>query len=105
MIPQLLIQPKAEQDIDEHLDYLAEESGLETAVRFFDVLEHAFENLLSMQEMGPARTYRNLDLKGLRIWPMTRLPKYLIFYLPFDNGIKIIRVLYGTRDIETALEE
>ncbi|MEQ8464840.1 hypothetical protein [Coleofasciculus sp. E1-EBD-02] len=30
---------------------------------------------------------------------------YLIFYLPLTNGIEVVRVLYGRRDIERIFAE
>ncbi|NJR74936.1 MAG: type II toxin-antitoxin system RelE/ParE family toxin [Scytonema sp. CRU_2_7] len=36
-------------------------------------------------------------IEGLRSIPVNN---YIIFYRPIDNGIKVIRVLHGARDIE-----
>jgi toxin ParE1/3/4 len=35
---------------------------------------------------------------GLRSFPAGR---YVIFYLPLTDGVDIVRVLHGSRDIET----
>jgi toxin ParE1/3/4 len=35
---------------------------------------------------------------GMRSFPVGR---YVVFYLPLDDGIDVVRVLHGARDIET----
>lgn len=42
---------------------------------------------------------------GLRRWPIPGFRNYLIFYRPMENGVEIVRVLHGARDIAAALEE
>jgi toxin ParE1/3/4 len=34
------------------------------------------------------------------MWPIGGFEKYLIFYLPLPDGIDVIRVVHGARDIE-----
>jgi toxin ParE1/3/4 len=47
--------------------------------------------------LGRSRT----DLHpGLRSFPFGR---YVIFYRPLDDGIEVVRVLHGARDIRRAL--
>ena len=40
-------------------------------------------------------------LEGLRSFPVNN---YVIFYRSVDNGIEVIRVLHGARDIESLFE-
>lgn len=35
---------------------------------------------------------------------MPRFKNFLIFYLPIAGGIKVIRVLHGSRDVDAILE-
>jgi toxin ParE1/3/4 len=37
-------------------------------------------------------------LSGLRRWPVREFENVLIFYLPRDDGISVVRVLHGARD-------
>ena len=99
------IRPRADQDIDEHLNFLAGESGIDTALRFFDAVQDACERLLKMPEMGAPREDLTSTLPLLRMWPISAFPKYLIFYQPVHSGIDVVRVIYGTRDIPTLFEE
>jgi plasmid stabilization system protein ParE len=49
--------------------------------------------------MGARREFRDPKLAGMRAWPITRFPKYLIFYLPTKRGIRVLRVIHGARDM------
>jgi len=37
---------------------------------------------------------------GLRAWPIDGFRNHLVFYRPTDEGVDIVRVLHGARDIE-----
>ena len=39
---------------------------------------------------------------GLRSFPVGR---YLIFYVPLTNGVDIVRVLHGSRDLVALFED
>jgi toxin ParE1/3/4 len=43
------------------------------------------------------------QLAELRCWPIRGFEKHLIFYLPKPDGIEVIRVLHGSRDIQAIL--
>jgi toxin ParE1/3/4 len=36
--------------------------------------------------------------------PIRGFGKYLIFYLPLEDGIEIVRVLHGPRDVQSLFE-
>lgn len=86
-------RPQAEVDLDEIFDYIAEDN-LERAVTFLWNLNRTMENLATNPYMGRKRDEL---LPELRSFPHG---KYVIFYLPASNGIDVIRVLSGARDIE-----
>jgi toxin ParE1/3/4 len=86
-------RPQAEADLDEIFDYLAEYS-LERAVTFLWDLNRTMENLAVNPFMGRKRDEL---LPGLRSFLHE---KYVIFYFPASNGIDVIRILHGARDIE-----
>ena len=41
----------------------------------------------------------------LRFWPIKRYRNYLVMYRPLDDGVEIIRVLHGARDLAAAMRE
>jgi toxin ParE1/3/4 len=100
----IVTRPSADQDLDDCFGYIAVDS-LESAQRFLKAAETAFDSLSQMPEMGSPREVRNPALVGLRSWPVPGFRNYLIFYLPIEDGIEVIRVLHGARDIPRLLEE
>jgi toxin ParE1/3/4 len=41
----------------------------------------------------------------LRVAPVSRFKRYLVFYRPLAGGIEVLRVLHGARDVEGLLAE
>ncbi len=58
-----------------------------------------------MPGIGERRESRNPRLHGLRIWRVEGFENHLIFYRPADDGIEIVRVLHGARDIDRIFAE
>ena len=96
MMPRLLKRPEAENDLDEIWWSIAQDSP-ENADRFLDRLQERLLALADFPKMGRSRD----DLQaGLRSQPVGN---YLIFYFPLADGIEIVRVLHGSRDVESLL--
>ncbi len=53
-----------------------------------------------MPGMGAPRSYRDSNLQDLRMHPVRGFPHHLLFYLPLADGIELVRVLHGKRNIE-----
>jgi toxin ParE1/3/4 len=70
-------------------------------IRFLEAADRACERLAAMPNLGSACESSKLALAGLRYWSIRGFPKYLIFYRPLDDGIEVVRVLHGRRDIES----
>lgn len=56
--------------------------------------------LAQMPELGRARNFRNPRFSSVRAWPVKGFERYLIFYRPLADGIEILRVIHGARDLE-----
>ena len=41
---------------------------------------------------------------GLLYSPVVRYRKYIVFYRPIENGIEVLRVLHGARDVAALAE-
>jgi toxin ParE1/3/4 len=79
---------------------LAEEASLTTSDRFLEAVEKAYKRLAEMPGLGVLRDYGNPALSGMRVWPVPKFPKYLIFYRATDTELEILRVLHGARDLD-----
>jgi toxin ParE1/3/4 len=94
VIPRL----QANADIDATIAYYAAEASEQVALGFIDALERAYSHLARHGATGSTRYAHELDLPGLRSWPLTRYP-YLIFYVERADHIDVWRVLHQQRDI------
>jgi len=52
-----------------------------------------------MPGMGRTRSFKHKDLAGLRSWKVEGFSNYLIFYFARPNGVEILRVIHGARNI------
>lgn len=94
----LVPRRQASQDVDDAVDYYLREAGIDVALGFVDSLEIAYRHLSRYPQTGSPRYAHELDLPGLRTWPVRGYP-YLIFYLEQSDHLDIWRVLHSQRDI------
>ena len=92
-MPKVTRRPLAEADILEIWDYIADDS-LTAADRWVDHLDEQFRVLATQPSMGRARDELAPDVRS---FPFGR---YVIFYMPLDDGIDVVRVLHGARDVD-----
>ena len=85
--------PAAENDLDEIWWYIAQDNP-GNADKLLDEIEETCRKFARFTSMG-----RNRDElhSGLQSFPVG---KYLIFYMPINGGIEIVRVLHGMMDID-----
>lgn len=97
------IRPLAWREIDQHLDYLEAAAGLETAERFFTQLLATCDALAEMPRMGVLCGFHKRSTHRLRRFPVHSFENWPVFYQPQHNGVEIIRIIHGARDIEALL--
>jgi toxin ParE1/3/4 len=105
MTPRYSILPAADRDLDDQAGYLAREASLDVALRFYDAARTTFEHLARMPNMGERRETANPRLANMRVWRIEGFENHLVFYCPVEDGVEIIRILHGARDIAAILEE
>ena len=98
------IRPLAEDDLADITLYLREQDPA-LALRFADALIGAIEKLLEHPEIGAPRSMPSPRLTGLRIWPVPGFERWLIFYIPTETVVHVVRVLHGARDLPTVLNQ
>jgi toxin ParE1/3/4 len=92
----------ANRDVDNAIAYYLEEQAEKAALGFVDALERAYKQISRHPASGSPRYAHELDLPGLRSWPLQRYP-YLVFYVEQDSHIDIWRVLHAAKDLPTWL--
>jgi toxin ParE1/3/4 len=90
-------RPQAEADILEIGDYIAEGSMAE-ADRWVDRLNEKFELWATQPMMGRSRDELAPNVRCL---PFGR---YVVFFEPLPDGIDVVRVMHGSRDIDGGFE-
>jgi toxin ParE1/3/4 len=95
-MPRILRTRASLGDYEEIWTYLAVRD-LAAADRLVDQFDATLEVIASTPRMG--RNVNELTL-GLRSFPVGN---YLIFYRPLEDGIQLIRLLHGARDITPEL--
>jgi toxin ParE1/3/4 len=96
--PELILMPRAREDIKQIAAYIKEDSP-QSSLAFRHTLENIYEVLLELPEIGTTRNYHNPEMKGLRMLPVRKFDKYLIFYRSTLEGLEIVRVVHGARDL------
>ncbi|RZL87457.1 MAG: type II toxin-antitoxin system RelE/ParE family toxin [Variovorax sp.] len=92
------------EDVEAALDYYLGEAGAEAATGFVDELRAVYAPIARNPGSGSPRYAHELDIAGLRSWPMKRYP-YLIFYFEQSGHVEVWRVLHGKRDIPAWLPD
>lgn len=98
----IVVSALARLDLQGHFDYLAE-INYDKALEFFDAARQTFADLARRPSIGSPYRGRQDRFQNLRRWPVKGFKRYLIFYRPQIESIEIVRVLYGTQDIEALL--
>ena len=96
------LQQKAQEDVRSIVLYIAEDNP-QAASDFRRAIENARETIGTLPEIGSAYNFDNTELKGLRMLPLRKFKKYLIFYrLNVEEDItEIVRVVHSARDLPT----
>lgn len=105
MTAQPVIQRElAERDVADIIEYYLDQGADRAALGFIAALEQAYTHLGHHAATGSPRYAHELNLPGLRSWPLTGYP-YLVFYVDRDDHVDVWRVLHGQRDIPAWMQE
>jgi toxin ParE1/3/4 len=96
--PEVVLTPQAREDIKQIATYIKEDSP-QSSLACRHTLENIYEVLLELPEIGTAHNFHNPEMKGRRMLPVRESTKYLIFYRSTPEGLEIVRVIHGARDL------
>ena len=97
-MPSVVIRPKALEDLAEIWAYIAEDSPRQ-ADAFAVAIDRRIRDVARRPLIGRARPELLTDLRSLTFG------RYVIFYLPRQPGVEVIRVLHGARDLKPLFDE
>lgn len=98
----ITLRPQARHDIVDLAIYMADQSP-DAAARFMDSAEHTCEFLRQNPQAGAFYPTENNRLTGLRVFQIHGFPNHLVFYQESANGIEVLRVLHGARNVDSVL--
>lgn len=97
-------RPQVISDLIEIATYIGE-NNLESSDRFLFSAEETFRELGNFPQMGRICHFSHPKLTEIRQIGIKGFKKYLVFYCLIENGVEILRVIHGIRDIEAILED
>ncbi len=86
------LTPEASRDLENIGDHIAEANPA-AALKVVDSIEERCRALARMPEMGRVRAELAPALRSMNAG------SYLIFYRPAEDGIEVIRIVHGSRDL------
>lgn len=92
------------RDVEDAVAHFLGEDAESAALGFIDTLEKAYRHVGRHPATGSPRDAHELNLAGLRSWPLTRYP-YLVFYVERTDHIDVWRVLHSRRDIPAWVQD
>jgi toxin ParE1/3/4 len=94
----------ANRDVEQAISYYLSEASDQVALGFVNALERAYQHIGRHPASGSSRYAVELNLPGLRSWPLRRFP-HLVFYCETKDCIDVWRVLSSARDIPAWMQE
>lgn len=91
----------AVNDILEQADWYEQRLGEGLASRWESAVTWAVRRIARNPHSGALCSFRALELQSIRRMPIAKFPKHLIFYQIGGGGIVILRVVHGSRDLES----
>ncbi len=88
----------ARADLISHFVYLADAASEAIGDRFLDRALESFDLLAGQPQIGPVATSQIPALASVRKWRVKNFERYLIFYIPIEGGVRIIRILHTAQD-------
>jgi toxin ParE1/3/4 len=95
----------AKRDLIRQWVWYAENATVEIADRFLMAADNTVADVATHPGRGRPVFTRRSDLQGMRRIPVgDGFEKFLLFYFPTPEGVELVRVLHGGRDLAQILD-
>lgn len=98
-----VVRPKADQDLQDQAYYYATAASPEVGHRFLVAAHDTIALLATQPNMDWHAGLRRTDLRGLRVFRVADFERILLLYLPLLDGVEILRVVHGSRNLQALL--
>ena len=92
------------RDVDTALVYLDEHANESVVARFAAAVASTRTHIRTFPESGNLHYSAVIETVELRMFPVTKFPYYLVFYIAGPDEVVLVRLLHGMRDLSTELE-
>lgn len=99
-MPKFILAPCVGDELWAIWTFIARDNP-EAADRVIESAYETFQNLAKTPSLGRIRKFDNPRLKEVRSWHISGFDDYLIFYRPISEGIHVLHVYHGARDLDT----
>jgi toxin ParE1/3/4 len=96
-VARIVRRPRARQDLVEIWHYIADEFGEPRADRYLRRLNDVVSYLAQQPLMGRKRP--EIPDEVIRSFPAE---SHIVFYIAFEDGIELVRVIHASQDLEKA---
>jgi len=98
-----VLRPRADRNLDDQAYYYATMASPEVGHRFLAAAHETFALLATQPKMGWHCRLRRTGIESLRVFRVKGFERMLILYLPMIDGVEILGVVHGSRDLEAFL--
>ena len=90
----LKVSPAAHEDLSDIFDYIARDKPI-AAANWVATIERKCKLIATTPEFGDRRPEYGGDIRS------STVGRYVIFFRPIEDGIEVVRVIPGDRDIRS----
>ena len=90
----MIVSPAARQDLSDIFDYIAKDKPI-AAANWVETIEQKCKLIAMTPEFGETRPEYGRDIRS------SVVGRYVIFYRAIEDGIEVVRVIPGDRDIRS----
>jgi toxin ParE1/3/4 len=98
-----VIRPKPDQDLQDQAYYLAVEASSKVGHRFLLAAHETFSLLATQSQMGWHPHLKHPSLASLRVFRISGFENMIVLYRPLSDGVEILRVIHGSRNLQILL--
>lgn len=91
-------------DVELISGYLDELAGPEVSDRSLDNITKILTHIAAFPSSSSLHHSQTANIDNLRMFPVSRYPDYLLFYIDAPEEVVLVRLLHGMRDLTTELE-
>ncbi len=77
---------------------------MEVSNRLLDNLAKTVGHIATFPQSGNLHYSTVIETAELRLFPVTKFPYYLVFYIAGPEEVVLVRLLHGMRDLSTELQ-